>query len=203
MKITKESTIRLWASHGIKDFFISFEFEDNNKWHESSTFLCHQGLEKISKAYLLATRAAEYENLRAEVAFNKINKIAKEFGHAIDRIICQLILSNVLTSEDISQQIGGYSGRELIDILEKSYIESRYPVPNPTYKKYPIVHKGKHKIYADPIRETAPIQYARRLASAIMKKIETDFSMTISKDKISNKIDDKEWERFCNIFWGL
>jgi hypothetical protein len=200
MKIDKQFVIQTWVSRGINDFYISFEFEDVNRWHEYSTFFCHQGLEKICKTYLLAKKAKEYDNKKQ--ALEKINKIAKRFGHELRKLIVLLRLENVLSKDDISQKIGGYTGDELIDILEKAYIESRYPVPDPIYRKYPIANKGNYKMFSDPIGETAPIIYARKIALTVLKKIESDFSISISRNKISNKIDDKDWIRFRRIFFS-
>lgn len=198
--MSKEIVVQYWVNRGVKDFYISFEFEAANKWHEYSTFFCYQGLEKICKAYLLATKAKEYERLSKEKALDKINKMAKGLGHELQKIICLLCFENVLSSSDITKKNGGYSGKELIDILEKAYIESRYPVPRPLHRKYPVVTKGKHKMYSYPIGETAPIHFARKIALTIINKIESDFSIAISREKITNKISDKNWRRFCSLF---
>ncbi len=201
-KLVVESVVKDWVSHGIKDFYISFEFEDVNKWNEYSTFFCHQGLEKICKAYLLATRAKKYENRSEKNALDIVNKIARDFGHDLRKLFGLLCLENVLSASDIRQKYQGYTGDELIDILKKAYIESRYPVPNPIYKKYPVANRANYKMYSYTIGETAPINYARNVALTVLKKIESDFSITISKNKISSKIADKRWQRFCSIFFG-
>lgn len=201
MKKDKEMIIQTWVSHGIKDFFISFEFEDANKWHEYSTFFCHQGLEKICKAYLIGTKATDYESLPEQQALDKVNKIAKEIGHELRTLMGLLCLRNVFSEIDISQKIERYTGEDLIDILEKAYIESRYPISNPMHKKYPIHKKGNYKMYNDPIKTTAPIKYSRKIALAVLKKIESDFSITISRDKFSQKIADKDWARFSKVFF--
>jgi len=201
VKINMESVVNLWISYGIKDFYISFEFEAVNKWHEYSTFFCHQGLEKICKAYLLATKAKEYESQSNCNELEKVNKIAKGLGHDLQKLFGLLCLENVLSTADISQKLQGYHGKELIDILEKAYIESRYPVPSPVHKKYPVANKKNYKMYSYPIGETAPVNYARNIALAVIRKLESDFSITISKNKISSKISDKKWKRFCNIFF--
>lgn len=203
MKKDKGLIIQTWVSHGIKDFFISFEFEDDNKWHEYSTFFCHQGLEKICKAYLIGTKATDYESLPEQQALDKVNRIAKEIGHELRTLMGLLCLKNVFSEIDISQKIEGYTGDDLIDILEKAYIESRYPVSSPMHRKYPIRKKGKYEMYNDPIKTTAPIKYSRKIALAILRKIESDFSVTILKEKISAGIADKDWARFCKVFFEI
>lgn len=207
MKTDKELIVQTWVSHGIKDFFISFEFEDANKWHEYSTLFCSQGLEKICKAYLIASEIAskqkEYGKLPKKQALDKINKIAKDLGHDLRALMGRLCLKNVFSITVTAKKIEGYTGDELVDILEKAYIESRYPTPNPIHKKYPINGKSKYKMYYDPISSTAPIKYSRNIAVAVLRKIESDFLITISKDKFSGKIADKDWARFCKMFFEI
>lgn len=202
-QINKERVAQTWAFRGLKDFYISFEFEDANKWHEYSTFFCHQGLEKICKAYLLLTEASQYENRTEKQALEKIDKIAKDFGHELKKLLGLLCLKGVLSSTDISQKYGGFAGDELIKILEKAYIESRYPVPEPIHKRYPVKTNSNLKMFEYPIGMTAPINFSREIASKILRKIESDFSISIPKNKISNKIVDEDWRRFCEIFFGL
>lgn len=201
-KINTQEVTQIWISHGIKDFYISFEFEDANKWHEYSTFFCHQGLEKICKAYLLLTEASQYENLTEKQALEKVDKIAKGFGHELQKLLGLLCLKGVLSSTDMSQKYERFTGDELIRILEKAYIESRYPAPEPIHRRYAIKINSNLRMFEDPIGMTAPIKFSQKIALKILKKIESDSSITISKDKISNKIADKDWKRFCNIFFN-
>lgn len=201
-KISKQKVAQTWVFHGLKDFYISFEFEDANKWHEYSTFFCHQGLEKICKAYLLLTEALQYENLTEKQALDRVNKIAKGFGHELKKLLGLLCLKDVLSSVDISRKYEGFTGDELIKVLEKAYIESRYPVPDPIHRKYPIKSNSHLKLSYDPIRMTAPIKFSRKIAFKILEKIKSDFSIVIPENKVSNKIADKDWTRFCNIFFG-
>ena len=55
-------------------------------------------------------------------------------------------------------------------------------------------------MYHDPLAETAPLKYDRSMASVLLKKIETEFSVRIPDSKVSGKISDKDWTRFTNIF---
>ena len=201
-KINKQKVAQTWIFYGLKDFYISFEFEDANKWHEYSTFFCHQGLEKICKAYLLLIEALQYENLTGKQALDRVDKIARGFGHELQKLLGLLCLKGVLSSTDISQKYEGFTGEELIKILEKAYIESRYPVPEPIHRKYPVKTNSSLKMSQDPIRMTAPIKISRKIALKILVKIKSDFSIIIPQKKASSKIADKDWKRFCNIFFG-
>lgn len=202
MKVDKQFVVLTWAVRGLKDFYISFEFEHANKWHTSSTFFCHQGLEKISKAYLIATRSAEYENLAEEETLKKVNHIAKQYQHSLQKLLDALISRNALTRAEVSRKVERYTGQEIVDVLEKAYIESRYPVPLPIYKKFPVSGHSKYKMYHDPLASTAPIKYSRKLALAVLKKIEEDFGIAIPRQKLATHISDGDWKRFCNLFFG-
>lgn len=201
-KINKQEVAQTWVFRGLKDFYISFEFEDANKWHEYSTFFCHQGLEKICKAYLLLTEASQYENLTEKQALERVDKIAKGFGHELRKLLGLLCLKGVLSSTDMSQKYERFTGDELIKILEKAYTESRYPVPEPVHRRYPIKTNSNLKMFEDPIGMTAPIKFSRKIALKILKKIESDFSIVIPKNKVSSKVADEDWIRFYNIFFG-
>jgi len=202
VKVVKELVVSIWAVQGLKDFYISFEFEDVNKWHTYSTFFCHQGLEKISKAYLIATRSAEYENLGEEETLKKVNDIAKQYQHSLQKLLEALISLNALTRADVSRRVERYTGQENVDVLEKAYIESRYPVPLPIYKKFPVSGQSIYKMYHDPLGSTAPIKYSRKLALAVLMKIEEDFGIAIPRQKLATHISDGDWKRFCNLFFG-
>ncbi len=203
MKVDKELVVSTWAVRGLRDFYISFEFEDTNKWHAYSTFFCHQGLEKVSKAYLLATRSPEYENLSEEETRRRVNQIAKEYQHSLKNLLEELTSRNGLTGAEVSCKVGRYTGQQLIDVLEKAYIESRYPVPSPIHKKFPAQGHSQYKMYHDPLESTAPVKYSRKLALAILKKIEEHFGIVIPRQKFATHISDKDWKRFCRLFYGL
>ena len=196
----KVRLIQNWAVAGIKDFYISFEFESENKWHEYSTFFCAQGLEKISKAYILARSASSWEHLPEDKGSVHVNKMAEQLGHNLRVLLNCLQSRGVLPVQGRS---GSYSQGELIGILEAAYIEVRYPFPKNSrvHRRFPS-SKGK-KGFADPLKETAPIKYARSAARAVLRSIESEFSIGISKDKtcISNRIPDEYWVRFQKIFF--
>ena len=196
--IDKKEVVFTWMSFGLRDFYISFELEDANKWHAYSTFFCHQGLEKICKAYLIGTESVHYEKLERSKALEEINQIAKKHNHGLRELLESLQSRNVVSKIQISRKVDGYAGSELIQILDNAYLESRYPIPNPTYKKYPIsTGKKSSRMYHVPIGETAPIKYARDLAGVVVKKIFADFSVPI---KLSDRISNEDWIRFCRLF---
>lgn len=203
--------IQTWAIAGVKDFYIGFEFEAENKWHEYSTFFCHQGLEKICKAYILAGSAATWAHLSDDKAVAQANKIAKKLGHNLKRLIGCLRSGGILlmpsprqgSSSGAGHRGGSYSEDELIEILEAAYIEARYPTTKSKqiHRQYPL--SKSTAMFSYPIGETAPIEYARKTASAVLKKIESDFSITIPRDKryVSSRISEERWRRFERVFF--
>ena len=150
---------------------------------------------------MLGTMSAEYETLEKSQALAKVNKIASsgDFSHNLGKLMRLLEKKNVLSKIQISKTIEGYSGEDLIKILENAYLESRYPVPEPTFRKYPISRGSSSKMYSDPLQETAPIKYAREIASTIVMKIASDFSFPSPPEKLLSHISDKNWARFCRL----
>jgi len=212
----KASVIQAWVVAGLKDFYISFEFETEKKWHEYSTFFCHQGLEKICKAYILARSASTWEHLPEDKGLVRVNKVAKDLGHNLKTLISCLRSRHVLPMPSRTQTSskkkghGGvsYSQDELVEILEAAYIEARYPIPecDQIHRQFQIWQdpdSEETKGFSYPIGETAPIKYARKTALAVLKKIESDFSIKIPKEKryLSGRIRDETWEKFRNIFF--
>lgn len=110
-KISKAIVVTTWAHIALKDFFIAFYLDDKFPWY--STFFCHQGLEKICKAYLLGTIAAEFESLPFTEAKTKINKLAKDkkrMGHNLMEILEKLISINVLNNSFLTKEYAEYAG---------------------------------------------------------------------------------------------
>ena len=172
-------------------------------------FLYHQGLEKISKGYLLGHRSVEYESLPFQQAKEIIDQIVrdkKKMGHNLKGMIQKLITLKVLEEDVfkkrylISDDTKFNTRAECIEVLEKAYFECRYPVPNPSYTKYPIAGSNGHWY---PIGSSEPKDFAYHTGLKIIKKAEQDFNLTISKDKstYSAMLKDEDWLRFRRIFF--
>jgi hypothetical protein len=186
----KERIVQTWAGRGVMDFYISFEFECEGKYHEYGTFFCHQGLEKICKAYIIAEKAAQWENLQEQQAFQEVNKIAKELSHNLERLITDCIHGTIHKHDE-----------EMVKVLEAAYIEARYPTPQPIHRNYPIA--GFPRAYSYPLAESEPKEYASKTALRVLNKIESDFSVTIPTNKTSSRIIDEDWKRFQRVFFKL
>lgn len=201
--LSREEILQTWIKSGIEDFYMSFELDD--KWQRHSIFYCHQGLEKICKAYHIGKYLKALENFNPESALKKIDEIAKSLNHKLSQMVKCLQSRVILPTY---QSLGPYSEDDLLQGLEAAYTETRYPVPLPFYrtrgqdgKERFLIPSSRLKVYHDPLGETAPLDYARSMARSLLGKIATEFEVNISNLKVSSKIDDKDWGRFVNIFF--
>lgn len=206
-KLDRGRVVKTWIGSGIQDFLIAFQIDEEFPFFVA--FLYHQGLEKISKGYLLGQRSVEYESLPFQQAKGKINKIAidkKKMGHNLKEMIQQLVELKVLEEDVfkkrylISNDTKFNTGAECIEILQKAYLECRYPVPDPSYKKYPIAGSNGHWY---PIGSSEPRDFAYGTGLKIIKKAEQDFNLTISKNKSTycETLKNEDWLRFRRIFF--
>jgi hypothetical protein len=201
--LSREKILQTWIKSGIEDFYLSFELEE--KWQRHSTFYCHQGLEKICKAYHIGKYLKRLENFNAESALKQIDRIAKSLNHKLSQMVKCLQSRRILPTYTALRP---YSEDDLLQGLEAAYTEVRYPVPHPFHltrdqygKERFRISSDTLKMYHDPLGETAPLHYARSMARALLGKIETEFAVRIPDSKVSSKIADKAWKRFANIFF--
>jgi len=199
----KQKILQTWITSGIEDFYLSFELE--NRWHRHSIFYCHQGLEKICKAYHIGKSSARWEKLNGVSALKEIDRIAKSLNHKLSQMVKCLHARRILPTYTTLRP---YTEDDLLQGLEAAYTEVRYPVPHPFHltrdqhgKERFRIPSCTLKIYHDPLGETAPRDYARSLARVLLKRIESDFSVRIPNSKVSTKISDEDWERFANVFF--
>ena len=84
-ELGKQEILQAWIKSGIEDFYLSFELDE--RWHRHSIFYCHQGLEKICKAYHIGKYLTTLENLNAESTLEAVNRIAKSLNHGLFRMV--------------------------------------------------------------------------------------------------------------------
>ena len=198
--ITRRDAVSAWVRSGIIDFCLYFELDE--KWYYYNAFFLHQGLEKLCKAYEIGKRASEYEGRPEQDALVIIEQMVKKLSHKLEPTLSELVDSKVISMSD--WKIGGKDWTQIIGILEKGYEECRYPLPiSPVYRSYPM--KGKKGLYEDPLPSTDLRDLAYNIARQIIKKIEAEFSIPISRDKttFNRSIDDGQWERFCRLFFEV
>jgi hypothetical protein len=205
--IDRGAVVTVWARTGIDDFYMAFYLEEG-RFLGYSTFFCHQGLEKICKAYFLGTRAAEYESLPMTNAGKRIDDIAKnECGHGLEEMITKLINIDVLNKTVSTKTYAEYgkarvSGKSIARMLEKAYLETRYPVPNPVHENYPLHNGAGRKIgYYSPIGSSELREFAYKTGLEVLERVERDFNVTVPRENFSSAIADKDWMRFRRIFF--
>jgi hypothetical protein len=206
--ISKQDVVLTWTCTGIDDFFMAFYVE--NKFPEMSTFFCHQGLEKLCKAYLLGLESDKYEKLPEKAAREFLNKHAKGLKHWLagaDKLIDSLIRLDALSEEPLKRQYAEYDdkkvkGHDLLEWLDAAYEEARYPfIPVNVHEAYPL-KKGNVVIgHWAVLSSSTPTDFAFDLARKIIRAIEKEYEVAVSKDKPSTRIYDDEWERFCRLFF--
>ena len=194
---SKGRVVGTWMERGIYDLFVSFDIDEKHTF--LSVFFLHQGLEKLCKAYLLCKRSKEYEILHENEGLIKINEIVKDrktMGHSLAEM-----LKKVFSNEEHEIIFKEYrnSKMKIVDIVENGYLECRYPVPNPTYKKFPI--EGENNMYTQPMGDSDLPIHIFRVSNMLINKIEKDFNVdiNITLEKRSSKIKNDEWERFTNL----
>ncbi|MEC4889034.1 MAG: hypothetical protein RI101_03135 [Nitrospira sp.] len=200
--LDRQEILQTWIKSGIEDFYLSFELED--RWHRHSIFYCHQGLEKICKAYHIGKSSARWEKLNDASALKEIDRIAKSLNHNLFRMVRCLQSRGILPAYTAPRP---YSEDDLLKGLEAAHTEARYPVPLPFHltrdqhgKERFRIPSNTLRMYHDPLGETAPRDYARSMARVMLKRIASDFSVRIPNSKVSTKISDEDWERFANVF---
>ena len=204
-ELGRQEILQTWIQSGIEDFYLSFELEE--RWPRHSTFYSHQGLEKICKAYHIGKYLMRLENLNAESTLKKVNSISKSLNHELFRMMKCLQSRGILPAYTARSL---YSEDDLLKGLDAAYTEVRYPVPQPFHltkdqngKERFRIPSATVKMYHDPLAETAPLHYARSMARALLKKIETEFAVRIPDSKASEKISGEDWKRFTNIFFNI
>ena len=138
-----------WLFYGISDLYFSFHTEE---WvfDYHSAFSGIMALEKHLKAFLLFHRASEFLSLNDKKAKNKIQSIAREYGHDFPKMIasCDTFLASGRLKKMVDNNFDGYNGKELIVVLKDSYMETRYPTSIQVSQKFPVGGTG---FYHNPL----------------------------------------------------
>ncbi len=205
---SKTTVVKLWTLHGFVDFYIGFDIRDRFDWY--SAFLWHQGLEKFCKAYLLGTKSSEYECLPEQQARETIDKIVrKEMGHNLIEMLDKLIAIKVLNKEvktKVYRYYGkDFTGEELIEILEKAYIECRYPLTTDPVKR--VYFTPAKTSWWDPLASQELMGFTFEVGLKILGRIEKDFNINIPRNRTENEgllfkfVKDEDWLRFRRYFF--
>ena len=207
--IDVNSVVLDWLTMGIEDFFLSFRVGELDKFSRHKPFLNAMGLEMFCKGYLLAVKRREFEGLAIEEAKGKVNDLAKEMRHKVGFLVeeikdyigqgkVQLMLDK---KYDVIDENVGLTGAIILEAIEKSYLECRYPVPKPFYRKFPVSKlKGSYKAYWDTVNSSGLHEFCYELGREILTDLKAKFDIEIPQSWWNQHIVGDEGRRFENIF---
>jgi len=198
--LTKDEVVRVWLYRGIEDFF--FAFKNDVSFVRYGPFFNYMGLELVSKSYLLGCRATEYENEPYKNGLLKVNSIAKSFSHKIGDIILEIEQRKPsgTIGTILSRTFEGIAGATIVEILPSVYLECRYPVPDPIYRKFPI--PGKKGMFIDPVGATGLRSFCYAIALEILAYIRDDLGLKIEQAFLERFKPKTTYRRFQNLFFG-
>jgi hypothetical protein len=216
MRMSRARAVRQWTIMAIDKYYLGFVLTDtvSRSYEDYAAFFYAHGLEMLCKAYIIGNRYSLYRSLSFNAAKAELNEIAKHFGHNLKKLIEELIRKSVLPAGFLDHihyhstiNEVDLTNLDMLNTLKAVYIEARYPVVEPDYKRY---YKEKVRNNPKAINKRYPeiIKYSHELERFIIKlfrliltSIERDFKLTFSRDKFSSDINDKDWERFSNLFF--
>lgn len=198
--LTRDEVVRVWLYRGIEDFF--FAFRNDGSFVRYSPFFNYMGLELVSKSYLLGCRATEYEDESYQKGLHKVDTIAKSFSHKIGDIISEIQKEKPSgkIGELLSRNFDGFSGAAFVQVLESVYLECRYPVPDPIYRRFPI--PGKKKMYIDPVGSSGLRKFCYAVSAEVLGYIRNDFGIKVAQSFLERLRPKTTYKRFRKLFFG-
>jgi len=194
-----------WIYSAISDFYFAFCMQ-NQKFRMYATFFDIMGVEKICKGILLFHNAPVYEQLSEQCARQRIEEELKtRWRHSLKEMLKDIgaIIGQDKVNDILSARFDGFTGKQFRNVVERGYMESRYPTANPIYRQFPDkTSKGGPKIFWDPLRSSGLHKFAYRLSQEILlhlKGAETFSDLQISVQKLLGAED--AGQRFTNLFF--
>jgi hypothetical protein len=205
-----------WTHRAIEKFYLGFIIPDRVSYHfhDYGVFFYAHGLEVLCKAYIVGKEFPRYKDKSFTKAKKEIDNIVKRFSHNLESLVDELIRYGVIPTDFLSKvhcrlnvnEID-ITNREILKTLRSLYLEARYPVPQLDYQRF-YEERIKGNRNAKNRRSVGilsashePGTFARKLFALVLKRIEKDFGLEISREKPHHDIDDRDWERFSNLFF--
>ncbi len=182
-KLEPKVATETWLRRGITDFFLAFELSDLVNIH---LFFLQQGVEKFCKAYLIASRASEYQELKFREATQWIDSFATCFRHDVVRLIKEV---SALDSA-LKPWLGD---KKFLKLLNKAEVEGRYPLP---IAKSIYEHPGIAAAYSDKNYKRAFVIGRTRL-----ERLEASFGWGFGLEELKvPEISVEDWDRFVRVW---
>ena len=199
--MNKDTVCKAWIWSGIEDLFFgrTIQSEQHRPYKIFNEIL---GIEKILKAYLLFHNPDRYENLPKEKTKKVIENLVKiEYGHSIKNML--KLASEYLPSKTVTnlktKDFEGFTGQEMIRIIEAGYMESRYPTLKPIYEQFKIKDLN---IYIDPLGSSAVTRFIYETNRLILSDLRNKIDLSSVKERFTNtyQVIYKEFmQRFINL----
>ncbi len=195
--LNKEIVVQTWFFHGLEDIFFAFQIDSPFRYEP---FFHTMGFEMICKAYLLAKESNKYKNIGREQAIQKINKLAKKWGHNIEKMVNEI--KNDINNSDFSAVLSvnydSFTGNRFIKVMEAAYLECRYPVPKHIHEEFSI--DGQPNLHWEPLCSSGLEKFCFAFTRKIIIYLKERFNIPIPKNEFDKIITDEAGIRFCNLF---
>lgn len=215
--IDPDQVVLIWVTRGIEYFFLSFRVSEMDRHSRFDQFLNAMGLEMICKGYLLAVYRTEYEGLVEKKAKERINELAKNWGHDVQKLI-KIIKRNIGEEKIqpfLEKEFRGFEptidlhrknknlSKTVLSGIESAYLECRYPVPQPFYKDKQFKVIGVEDAYFDPLCSSDIHRFCYEFCRLILTDLKENFGLCIPRWWFNQKITGNKGRRFGNLLFDL
>jgi len=189
---------------GIEDFFLSFRMSEKVGCSRYDPFINAMGFELVCKGYLLALKRSKYEGLGDTQAKIKVNELAKGMNHKVKDLVKEIkkSIGQGKVQRLLDKKYAGYTGSKILKAIEATYLECRYPVPTPFYKRdKDFKVPGLKNAYFDPLYSSGLHKFCYEFCRLILSDLKLNFGITIPESWLKQKISGDEGIRFENLFF--
>lgn len=214
--MSRSRAVREWTRRAIEKFYLGFIIPDrvSTYYQDYEVFFYAHGLEVLCKAYIVGKEFPRYKDKSFKRAKEEIESIVRPFSHNLEKLADELTGYGIIPKDFLSKvhcrlfiNNVDMTNRDILKTLRSLYSEARYPVPQLDYQRfYEERMKGNRKAknrrtVGIPSASSEMSTFTRKLFAMVLKRIEKDFGMEISRVKLRSDIDDRDWERFSNLFF--
>ena len=194
-----------WVYSAVSDFYFAFCIQDW-KFRKYATFFNILGAEKVCKSILLFHNDAIYARLSKHNARQRVEEEVKtRWQHSFKKMLKDIdgIIGDHKVKGILSTSFDGFTGKQFVTILERGYMESRYPTANPVYRLFWIKDTtGGAKLFFDPLESSGLHKFAYRLAQEILLYLRGKAIFRRLRQSIQQLVGKGDTgRRFTNLFF--
>lgn len=200
-KLDRKRVAETWLLRGLSDLLFAFDC-DNPEFEYNARFSEIMGLEKFLKAVLLYQHHTEYEKLSKDEARQKLNKMAMGYGHKFNKMLKELTDAGLHNIAQIRQNdYDGYNGDQLVQAVEKGYMETRYPVPTMVSDKFTISVEDTDFTH-DPLSSSGITKFMYAICNTCFYELSQKVDFTDMLNQFREKFENTDsFSRFNDSFW--